>query len=233
MILSSEAYILQYANYSYEDLIVVRDELIEDIKEYETGNIHPKAYSTKPGPEEIYQRNLEYLVEITKLILRKLKLLKVAESKKNKDITVAVETTKDIIRSPKEDLEEDSILYKALQIQKLLSQYNIESEVRDDRKGGPYINIGEVSSVKDRVQFWCNKRTNGVKCWVGKNMRPWSSVAFSSEFRKKWRYEDSEYYLAFDKLYELDEFIRVVSKFEQNINTFKNKDRLKSGDDYL
>ena len=71
MMISPNAYIDQFKNYSYEDLLKIRDEMYESIKAFEKGKIDPKAYMIKPSPDTIYQMNLEYLAEICKLIHEK------------------------------------------------------------------------------------------------------------------------------------------------------------------
>ena len=71
MMLAPEAYINQFKNYPYEDLLKIRDEIIEDIKAFEEGRIDQSAYMIKPGPDTIYQMNLQYLAEICRLIQEK------------------------------------------------------------------------------------------------------------------------------------------------------------------
>ena len=208
MLLSPEAYIQQYANYSYEDLLVVRDELIDDIKAYENGNIHPKAYSAQPGPEDIYQRNLEYLVEISRLIQK--------SSQKQRQVKIKQTTVSSA--EAKKDLDEGSVLYKIIQIKKLLAQHGFESEIKYDHRRMPYLNIGNEASMDDSIQFYCKENSGTIKCMIGRGMMPWSPVAYSALFRKNWINQDIELYLAFERLYELDDFIHIVAIFKAQID---------------
>ena len=63
--LSPEAFIGEYKDYSYDDLLPVKDELINEIKELEKGD--NKGYSGNTR----YQMDLEYLGKLCELIADK------------------------------------------------------------------------------------------------------------------------------------------------------------------
>ena len=46
-------------------------------------------------------------------------------------------------------------------IQKFLIDCGIDAEIRNDRKerNQPYIHIGQINRVKNRMQFWITKNT--------------------------------------------------------------------------
>ena len=53
---------------SFQELLTVRDELLEAIYRFEKGKIPAEARNYTPSPEVIYQMNLLYLGELCKLI---------------------------------------------------------------------------------------------------------------------------------------------------------------------
>ena len=71
MMISPEMFADEYKENSYEELIKVRDNLIQDIRRFEKGNITEEEMMTKPSQDTRYQCNLEYLAEICKLIQEK------------------------------------------------------------------------------------------------------------------------------------------------------------------
>jgi len=72
MLISSETLIDRDKDKTYEELLAIRDELIEEIKEFEKekGPNHIKIY-TMPSQELIYENNLKYLGGICLLISEK------------------------------------------------------------------------------------------------------------------------------------------------------------------
>ena len=67
--LSPEAFIeFQCKGKSYQELLTVRDELIEEIYRFENGKNPTEARNITPSPEVKYQMNLLYLGELCKLI---------------------------------------------------------------------------------------------------------------------------------------------------------------------
>ena len=69
--ISPTYFVEQYKDYKYEDLLPIRDELIEDIKAFEQGGESEESIIISPSPSVIYQSNLEYLSELLKLIAEK------------------------------------------------------------------------------------------------------------------------------------------------------------------
>ena len=62
-------YVEEYMNMSYEELLPVRDELIEAIRSFEKNGDSGGGFM--PSPETIYQMHLEYLGKLCELIADK------------------------------------------------------------------------------------------------------------------------------------------------------------------
>ena len=71
MMISPEVYVSMQKDKSYEELIQIREELIEDIKEFEKNP--DQTCFMHPSPEVIYQVNLQYLGKLCELIAEKYK----------------------------------------------------------------------------------------------------------------------------------------------------------------
>ena len=70
--ISPEVFVEQYADKTYEELIKVRNELINSIKKFEaTPQNEDPDFIICPGPDVVYQMHLEYLSAICKLIIKK------------------------------------------------------------------------------------------------------------------------------------------------------------------
>ena len=70
--ISPEVFVEQYADKTYEELIKVRNELINSIKKFEaTPQNEDSDFIICPGPDVVYQMHLEYLSAICKLIIKK------------------------------------------------------------------------------------------------------------------------------------------------------------------
>lgn len=70
--ISPEIFVEQHVDDSYAELISVRDELIDDINEFEaTPNNKEQSFVIHPNPEVVYQMNLEYLSKICLLVEKK------------------------------------------------------------------------------------------------------------------------------------------------------------------
>ena len=67
--ISPETYAEQYKDMSYEELLPVRDELIQDIWKFEKSE--DKGGDYLPSPKTIYQVYLEYLGKLCELITDK------------------------------------------------------------------------------------------------------------------------------------------------------------------
>ena len=70
--ISPEVFTEQHANKTYEELIEVRNDLINNIKRFEAmpQNEEPD-FIICPGPDVVYQMNHEYLSKICLLIIQK------------------------------------------------------------------------------------------------------------------------------------------------------------------
>lgn len=73
--ISPELFAEQYNDKTYAELLEVRDELIDDIKEFEAtpSNAESDFVIICPSPEVVYQMNLEYLSKICMLISQKIR----------------------------------------------------------------------------------------------------------------------------------------------------------------
>ena len=75
MMISPEMFADEYRNDSIEEIIEIRDELINDIKDLEKivfdKERNTKAWGFCPGPDVQYQMNLEYLSQICVLLSEK------------------------------------------------------------------------------------------------------------------------------------------------------------------
>ena len=71
MMISPETYINTQKRKTYKELLKERNKLINDIKNFESGNIKNSNLIIEPASEVIYQCNLMYLGELCKLILEK------------------------------------------------------------------------------------------------------------------------------------------------------------------
>lgn len=69
-----KTFIAQYEDWSYRNLLVLRDETAAAMKKYEDNAIDDEAWSRSPNPDEIYQMQLLYMVEIYKLINEKFQM---------------------------------------------------------------------------------------------------------------------------------------------------------------
>ena len=96
------------------------------------------------------------------------------------------------------------------QIQKNLSQYRFISEIRFDRKDGPYINLGDVRRRRLRSQFWYDE--GRIDFYVGKDMSYWYTYALSSPYKVPWDdLSDVESRLTFPDLSTAIQFIHEVA----------------------
>lgn len=71
MMISPASYIDTQKNKTYKELLREQNKLLSDIKNFENGNIKKSNIIIDPRPEVIYQCNLMYLGELSKLISKK------------------------------------------------------------------------------------------------------------------------------------------------------------------
>lgn len=97
------------------------------------------------------------------------------------------------------------------QIHKALEEHGFLSEIRFDRKDGPYINLGDVRRKRLRSQFWYDE--GRIDFYVGKDMSYWYSYALSSPNKVPWDdLSDVECRLTFPDLTTAIQFIREVAE---------------------
>ncbi len=62
MLMSPESYIeFECAGKSYGELLRIRDELLDEIRAFESGNVPEKERNRIPSPADVYRLNLEIL----------------------------------------------------------------------------------------------------------------------------------------------------------------------------
>ena len=71
MMISPEGFIEEYKNKSYAELLLIRDELLEEIQAFESHTYNPEMDMFDPSPEVVYQCNLEYMGKLCELIAEK------------------------------------------------------------------------------------------------------------------------------------------------------------------
>ena len=87
-----------------------------------------------------------------------------------------------------------------------------ESELRNDRTEGEYLNIGNINRKSQRVQFWYDTKKDVINVWVGIEMGKWAEYAACSPYRKKWSIEkDQEYYISFPDLVHMIDYLQKVT----------------------
>ena len=69
MMISPMGFIEMHKDKSYEDLIIARDSLIEELRSFEASPDQTSFIS--PSPEVVYQMNLQYLGKLCELIVEK------------------------------------------------------------------------------------------------------------------------------------------------------------------
>lgn len=96
------------------------------------------------------------------------------------------------------------------QIKKNLDHYGFFSEIRFDRKDGPYINLGDVRRRRLRSQFWYDE--GRIDFYTGKETGYWYSYSLSSPYKVPWDdLSDVECRLIFPDLSTAIQFIKEVS----------------------
>ena len=71
MMISPEMFVELHKDKKYKELLPVRDELIQAIREFEEEAYDPEKALINPSPDVVYQMNLEYLGKLCKLISEK------------------------------------------------------------------------------------------------------------------------------------------------------------------
>lgn len=71
MMISPEMFVEMYKDKKYKELLPIRDELIQAIRDFEEETYDPKEALINPSPDVVYQMNLEYLGKLCELISEK------------------------------------------------------------------------------------------------------------------------------------------------------------------
>ena len=71
MMMSPQSFVNQHADKPYRELLLVRDELLEDIRAFETEPYDAKKDLLNPPKAFVYIINLEYLEKLLELIAEK------------------------------------------------------------------------------------------------------------------------------------------------------------------
>lgn len=70
MVMSPETFKMRHQDESYKELLAVREELLEEIREFEAEPEPPRPF-LYPAPEAVYMYNLLYLSKLCELIADK------------------------------------------------------------------------------------------------------------------------------------------------------------------
>ena len=71
MMIAPETFVNMHKDETYEELLELRDELIDEIIEFEESTGAVSEILIMPSPDVIYQMNLEYLGKLCELISEK------------------------------------------------------------------------------------------------------------------------------------------------------------------
>ena len=74
MMISPESYLEEIKNKSYNELLIERSELLNEILDFEKNANLDKSVGMFPAPETIYQMNLLYLGKLCELLSKKYSL---------------------------------------------------------------------------------------------------------------------------------------------------------------
>ena len=72
MMISPQTYVAQYKNCTLEQCIAARDELIEELKEFELNPVYDREATMLPTPMTQYSVQVDYLKELCDLIAQKI-----------------------------------------------------------------------------------------------------------------------------------------------------------------
>lgn len=101
------------------------------------------------------------------------------------------------------------------QIEKVLDQYGFSGEIRFDRKGEPYVNLGDVRRKRLRAQFWYND--GRINFFAGKEMGYWFTYSFNSPYKVPWEnLSDLECKLTFPDVLTAIQFIQEIALLRGN-----------------
>ena len=72
MMISPQTYVAQYKNCTLEQCVAARDELIEELKEFELDPVYDRDAMMLPTPMTQYSVQVDYLKELCDLIAQKI-----------------------------------------------------------------------------------------------------------------------------------------------------------------
>ena len=91
-------------------------------------------------------------------------------------------------------------------------QNGIDATYQTERPD-PYVNVGDVKHVRDRMQFWIPKNPDEIHMFVGKDMGKWNSESLKSPYvDEKYKHSDKECKVTFPGINQAVEFIRNTVK---------------------
>ncbi len=94
-----------------------------------------------------------------------------------------------------------------------LSNCGIDVEIRYDRTE-PYINIGNVTRIKERVQFWIANNGDGINMYVGTDMSIWYLQSQKSPYlNSNWRFRYKENEVRFPDMDSMKSFVNTVVSY--------------------
>ena len=102
---------------------------------------------------------------------------------------------------------------KLSKIYDFLIECGVDAEIRSDRISS-YVNVGNVKSVRNRMQFWIPKnRPDEVHMYVGTEMGKWYSESKKSVYwNPNYRYTFKENEVRFPDMKTMMSFVKRVSE---------------------
>lgn len=96
-------------------------------------------------------------------------------------------------------------------IHDFLIECGIDADVCSDRKDSPYVNVGDIKSRKERMQFWITNR--GIAMFVGTKMGRWYTESGKSPYLvSNGKYKEIENKLLFPTMDIMKDFVKKVSQ---------------------
>lgn len=93
-----------------------------------------------------------------------------------------------------------------------LNECGVKAEYRTERVE-PYVNVGNVKHIRERMQFWIPNNTDEVHVFVGKDMGKWFAQSSKSVYlNPRYRYSDKENKVEFPNMDLTFKFIKEVSE---------------------
>lgn len=97
-----------------------------------------------------------------------------------------------------------------------LTKCGLDAELKTERVE-PYVNVGDVKHVRNRMQFWSPPKSNEIHMFVGKEMGNWYRESGESVYLDKhYRYSDKENKVVFPNVKYALQFIKEMSQANTN-----------------